>query len=422
MTEDGSDRAGVALHRQAQNAAGELARMGIDPTAVGLPPSRHDGDVPTRIRGVAPFPAATPVSPAQSATAQPMFGGLPTRPDPAPPPTPPPAPAPVPPAEPPPAYGTMVSRPMNPAALAGTDGTYRMVREIAATPDRGGTVPSGWRRVARAASLGLIGLDGAAAAHRERALLADLQTRQHRPRSVAFLSSKGGVGVTTTAAGVALTLAAIRRDRTVLVDVRTGTDSLGRRLVGRPAPSITELSGPGAEAPLAAGAYLSIVDGATWHAPVGRGELLNLLADLRDSHPFTILDGGNDSGDATHAAVGRADQIVLVTSASADAVDATRLALGRIYQTHPMSLERLVIAVVCLSPRSYRRTARALRSSLGTQRASLVPVPYDRRLARGGRIELDAVQPATRESYLAIAASIANPPRNHPATAIRRQP
>jgi MinD-like ATPase involved in chromosome partitioning or flagellar assembly len=307
----------------------------------------------------------------------------------------------------------MLSRPLNPAALAGPDGTYRAAQEITVQPGHGTATPSGWRRTARAVSFGLIALDGAATAQRERRLLSDLQARQRQPRMVAFVSSKGGVGVSATAAGVALTLATIRRDRTVLVDVRTGTESLGRRLVGRSAPSVAELTGSGSQplaTPLPATAHLDLVDGAPWHAPLGRGELLNLLEDLRDGYPFTVLDAGNDTGDATHAAVGRADQIVLVTSANADAVDATRLALGRIYQTHPMSLARLLIAIVCLSPRSYRHTARALRRTLGARPASLLPVPYDRRLARGERLQLDALQPATREAYLAIAASIATPP------------
>ncbi|WP_203963336.1 MinD/ParA family ATP-binding protein [Actinocatenispora thailandica] len=307
----------------------------------------------------------------------------------------------------------MLSRPLNPAALAVPDGTYRAAREIAAAPGPGVAVPAAWRRAVRAASFGLVTLDGAAAVQRERRLLAGLQARQRQPRMVAFVSSKGGVGVTATAAGVALTLAAIRGDRTVLVDVRTGTESLGRRLAGRPAPSVADLAGGDGQplgTPLPATSRLYLVDGAAWHAPVSRGELMNLLGDLRDGYPFTILDGGNDASDATQAAVGRADQVVLVTSATPDAVDATRLALGRIYQTHPMNLERLVIAIVCLTARSYRQTARALRRKLDARPAALLPVPYDRRLARGERIDLDAVRPATREAYLTIAASITTPP------------
>jgi MinD-like ATPase involved in chromosome partitioning or flagellar assembly len=270
----------------------------------------------------------------------------------------------------------------------------------------------GWRAAVRAATRGLVAPAAAPAVERERGLVARVRQRRPEPRVIAFLAGKGGVGTSTTVAGVALTLASLRGDRTALVSARSGTGSLGRRLRGAPAPPVPALAGtgPGA-APLWAHERLAVVDGSPWHTPTPPAALVRLLGLLRDQHPHTLVDVGNDLGEPAEVALRRADQVVLVTAASRDAVAATRTALSRVHQVDPFRLATVVVAVVCLSERQHRRTARGLQAQLGLRPARVVPVGFDPWLAGGDRIEPARLRPATRQAYLELAGLVVEPGR-----------
>ncbi|MGH3682082.1 MAG: hypothetical protein ACRDT2_17740, partial [Natronosporangium sp.] len=252
----------------------------------------------------------------------------------------------------------------------------------------------------------------AAAVEQERALVARVRIRRPEPRVIAFLSGKGGVGTSTAAAGVALTLASLRGDTTALVSARSGAGSLGQRLLGQPAPPVPALvDGEPPPPPLWVHDHLAVVDGSPWHSPTPRDSLLKLLEQLRGQHPLTIVDVGNDLAEPAEAALGRADQIVLVTGASQDALAATRTALSRVHQIDPFRLGTVVVALTCLSERQYRRTARRLRAELGLQSARVVPIGFDPWLAAGDRIDPARMRVATRAAYLQIAGMVADPGR-----------
>jgi MinD-like ATPase involved in chromosome partitioning or flagellar assembly len=262
----------------------------------------------------------------------------------------------------------------------------------------------------RAVTLGLVEPGAAAAVAYERQLVARARVRRPEPRVVAFVAGKGGVGTTTTAAGVALTLATLRNDTLALISARTGGDSLGQRLLGRPAALV---AAPGGAEPLPEPLWvhgnLAVIDAAPWHSPAPRGRLVRLLTDLRGQHPITLVDVGNDLADAAQGALGRADQVVLVTSASQDAVAATRIALSRVHQVDPFRLATVVVALTCLSERQYRRTARQLRAELGMRGPRIVPIGFDPWLAAGERIDPTRLRAATREAYLRLAGLVVEP-------------
>lgn len=378
--------------RAAQEGADELARMGIDPRALGLtPPATGQAPPPGAPAGPERAPADPPArSPGPGAR---PAGSPPSRP-----------PGPVPPAPPPGPVGPAPSPPQRvggpPAAWSGLE---RLVAAPSAAP------PAGWRHRLRAAALGVLQPGAAAAVQREQELVARARARCPEPRAVAFLAGKGGVGTTTTAAGVALTLATLRPDPVALVCARSGTGSIGHRLAGAPAPAVASLVSGAATQPAWAHDRLAVVDGAPWHSPLRQEELLRLLAGLRTRHPLTLLDIGNDLAEAAQAALRRCDQVVLVTTASQDAVEATRIALSRVHQADPFRLGTVVVALTSLHPRQFRHTARRLRLALGPGSARLVPVPYDPALATGHPLDLARARPATREAYLRIAGLIAEP-------------
>lgn len=458
MVEDDDDRERQeSTRRAAQGAAAELSRMGIDPRALGLdavspppppapppggvtipapPPGRRDlgpsaglyqsgNGAGGQVRAVARVAPADPT--VVRAADRPTLG------------TPPPAagsaagPAvmPVPVAQP------TVARPASPdgvyrsgqtsalhrsveapnaPARAGSTAPVRAVDALASRPTVPST-PAGLRSLARAAALGLVQPNGANALRREKSMVARTQTGQRGHRSVVFLAGKGGVGTSTAAAAVGSVLTALRRDRVALVDIRAGAGSLGRRVARRPAPMLSDLVQArqrGARIdPLWLPTGLGVVDGAPWHSPVGRGELLQLLDDLQENNAFTLLDVGNDTGDAAYGALGRCDQVVVVTPADENAVDATRVALGRVYQLDPRKVDAAMIAVVCLSKRAQRSTVRTVHRGVGLRDDRLVVVPYDPALDGGSTVEISELRNATRQAFLTLAAAVADPARGN---------
>jgi MinD-like ATPase involved in chromosome partitioning or flagellar assembly len=288
------------------------------------------------------------------------------------------------------------------------DGFLRRVAEVSDGP----RLPA-WRRGLRALGLGLTAPSAAAAMDRERALVARVRTRRSAPRLAAVVAGKGGVGTTTVAAGVALTLASLRHDTTTLLDPRHGTGSLGRRLAGQPAPTVTQLADcrpglPGPD-PLRVRGVLGVVDGAPWHSPASLAELAAVLDRLRDEFGFAVVDVGNDVSEVADSVLLRADQVVVVTTAAQDAVESTRVTLLRVRQVEPRLVGTAVVAIACLTAGQYRRTARRLRVDLGLPGQRIVAVPYDPVLAAGGPLEPGRLRPASREALLRLAGFLADP-------------
>lgn len=371
---EGSDQ----RRRAAQASADELARMGIDPGALGLGPATPSAGSPPHPEAPPhPAPLVNPVPDGAAAPLVPPDGSAPQPPD-------------------------AAARPA-PAPSAAAWVTLARIAEPAPQP------PPDWRHHLRATALGVLQPGAASAVEREQDLVAQVRTRRPEPRTVAFLAGKGGVGTTTTAAAVALTLATLRSDSVALVSARSGTGSLGHRLAGAPAPAVASLASGQATQLGRAHDRLAVVDGSPWYSPTRAQELRRLLSELRVGHPLTLVDVGNDLGEAAQTGLTDADQVVVVTTASHDAVDATRVALSRVHQADPFRLSTVVVALTSLHPRQSRRTARRLRLALGPVSPLLVPVPYDPALATGHPLELGHARPATREAYLRLAGLVAAP-------------
>ena len=102
-----------------------------------------------------------------------------------------------------------------------------------------------------------------------------------------------------------------------------------------------------------------------------------------------------------------ADQVVVVTTPSADAVDSARLALARSARDSA-SLSPPIFAIV--SRRRLRRSVlHRLQTQLDAGLARAVLVPHDRDLASVGRIATDMLRPQTRHAYMTLAALVAGP-------------
>ena len=398
--EDAAEREAARRRSLAQNAAGDLARMGIDPRALGL-------------QGP-PGPSAPPPRPAEAHRAEPGRAGagwrdadssgvpanvVPLRPERR--------------SEPAlPASGTSAAWAPTPPPLAGPEGGEIETRAVPlefllGREPRREHPRSSTGALARAVTFGMLTPDAADAADREREMVNRVRSRQTEPRVVVFLSGKGGVGTTSVAVGVGCVLAALRDDATTLVSLRPGTPSLGLALAGTAAPTARELVRTDVEvAPLKLNNGLLVVDGPRWGTPVRRADVSPIVDRLGQTSAFTLVDVGNDASEAGHSVLSRADQVVIVSGSGADGIDGARVAAERAAEIDPYFLDSAVYVVVCSRESALRTVVKAMRETMPSG-ARVVAVPPEETLAEGAAFDPSRVSVATRLAMIDVAGLVA---------------
>lgn len=277
-----------------------------------------------------------------------------------------------------------------------------LARTAAAKP-----APNTSGRWVKAVTFGLVTPDAAETLGSERMLVGALRTRQNDRRVVAFNAGKGGVGTTTVAMGVATAFAALREDPTVLVDAHSGTASLGQMLGVPAALTGRDLVADAEAGPTIVPGGLRVVDGSGWGTPLRRADVPPLLDRLGRDHTFTLVDVGNDPGEAAYAALARSDQTVIVTCAGAWGLSSARVAAARLRDVDTFAIDRAIYVVVCTNDESYRKVHREVMQRLAQGPVRAVVVPPDPELAAGQPFDPSRVRPATREAMLEVAAAIA---------------
>lgn len=351
----------VLRRRRAQDAAGDLERMGIDPRSLGL------GEMPAReaaAEGPDHGASVVQLRPDQSQVSAPVRQS-----EPAPPPDP--------------------ATPQSPS---------RSFLALTAPPPVRET-----SRFIRLVARGLTTPDAAVAAQDERTIVEAARHRQTDRRIVAFVAGKGGVGCTTLAVGVGTTFMALREDRSVVVDVQAGAPTL-TELYGAAGPmSITALPHDAQPVvPPTAPSGLAMVSGGTWDETVTRGDVAGVLDRLGTDHTFNLLDVGDDAGEGGHAALARADQAVVVSGPGHAGAAALAEALLRVRTVNPSLVARVVQVIVCPHEESFRETSR--RNPAGS---GVVVVPPDPYLLGGNVYDAHSVSAATRQAVLRVAAAVA---------------
>lgn len=352
----------VRRRQKAQGAAADLLRMGIDPRSLGLTedePPQQAGKPPAGPSSVVPLrPGIDPLGPKPDVPRTPAVE--PGRPGPT----------------------TRGKAMPAPAPVARTEAA-RLLRSVA----RGLTIP-----------------DSAAAMQDERSLVEAVRSRQTDRRVVAFVAGKGGVGCTTVAAGVGQTMAALREDHSVLIDIQAGALSLGRLLGGDEVASGSALlAHRKAVDPPRLRSGLGVVDAPDWEEPLGRRDVARLLELLGGAHVFTLFDVGDDVGDGAHSVLARADRIVAVTGPGSLGAEALARVHERIGFVNPVAVRAVVNVVVCPHDDAYRQTQREIASA----GPSFVVVPPERALAAGAPFDPATVGAGTRQAILRVAAGVA---------------
>src|SRR5262245_99557 len=422
--QDGPTEEALEARRRAsaQDAAGDLARMGVDPRLLGLDPVSTP---PSPAGPPNQPPAASPPAPSPDGSDGSAPGGesapsnhgavVPLRPEfaaPAPGHGGPQQPAPTmsPALGPPPGqYFSPHNEPAPPPPMAEQprSATSGPVESLLARTASGKAAPSTSGRWVKAVTFGLMTPDAAETVGSERMLVGALRTRQNDRRVVAFNAGKGGVGTTTVALGVATAFAALREDPTVLVDAHSGTASLGQMLGVPAALSGRDLVADTDAEPTTVPGGLRVVDGCGWGTPLRRADVPPLLDRLGRDHAFTLVDVGNDPGEAAYAALARSDQTVIVTCAGAWGLSSARVAAARLRDVDTFAIDRAIYVVVCTNDEAYRKVHREVMQQLAQGPVRAVVVPPDPELAAGQPFDPSRVRPATREAMLEVAAAIA---------------
>lgn len=322
----------------------------------------------------------------------------------------PPSPAPVP-------RPAMVNAPQAPAPPAGPQ-EFRDEQFIRRS-SRG--AKQGWRKWLRDLTGGTVDLAPSKAEVDGTATLARVRAPVDGCRRIAVLSRKGGVGKTSVTLGLGHTFATLRPDRVVALDANPDAGTLGYRIEGASARTLTDL--------------LNDADHITRYSDVRRytsqaQSRLEVMAsddDPRITRAFGELEYEaavevlerhynllfTDTGtDITHSVMqgilAAADQVVVVAAPSLDGARAASKTFDWLEQNgHGYLVRGAVVAVNGVRRRQLVDLQRVAEHFGGRCRAVL-PLPWDRHLEAGAELSLDDLQPATRSAYVQLAAAIAD--------------
>ena len=280
---------------------------------------------------------------------------------------------------------------------------------------------NGWRRWLHDLTGGAVNVAPSKAEVDGVATLARVRTPVDGCRRIAVLSRKGGVGKTSVTLGLGHTFAMLRPDRVVALDANPDAGTLGYRIEGASARTLTDL--------------LNDAEHITRYSDVRRytsqaQSRLEVMAsddDPRITRAFGELEYEaavevlerhynllfTDTGtDITHSVMqgilAAADQVVVVAAPSLDGARAASKTFDWMEQNgHGYLVRGAVVAVNGVRRRQLVDLQRVAEHFGGRCRAVL-PLPWDRHLEAGAELSLDDLQPATRAAYTQLAAAIAD--------------
>ncbi|CAN5248238.1 N/A [soil metagenome] len=292
--------------------------------------------------------------------------------------------------------------------------------ETAWVEDRNPAPTHGWRRTLWRLTGGRYAPAPSADEQRGRALLEATRRPFGGARTIAVVSTKGGVGKTTTALNLGHTLAAIRGDRVVALDANPDAGSLGYRVRRETQATAADLLAfPHEITSYAqirsftsqASSRLEVIasdDDPRLTRRLGRREYERLLTLLRRQYNLILADCGTGILDsATRGVVQSADQLVVVTGPSVDAARAVTYLLAWLRE-HGMAkkVQRAVVVVNGVRPGRRPVDVERVTDHFRQLVRDVVVLPWDAELSNGAAVELEWLDSATRQAYLGLAATL----------------
>jgi len=279
---------------------------------------------------------------------------------------------------------------------------------------------SGWRRTLHDLTGGRVNPGPGAAELARAALLARIRSPLPGSHRVAVMSVKRGVGKTTVAACLGLTLAEHRGDRAVVLDANPDAGTLADRLTGDPRVTVRDL--------------LDDLDGVTTWTDVSRytslaGRLQVLSSEQdpasgeafrRDEYErvcdllgryFNIVVTDSGTGlvhSAMEGTLARADSVVVVGAPTVDGAGRAGRTLDWLAAHGHGALARDAVVVLSCDRQSAEVDTGRIVEHFADRVRGVVQVPHDPHLATGGRIDATRLRPATAVAFLELGALVAD--------------
>ncbi|HEU4360166.1 MAG TPA: MinD/ParA family protein [Mycobacterium sp.] len=251
-----------------------------------------------------------------------------------------------------------------------------------------------------------------------------LRDRVRRPVETVFpvvvFNLKGGVGTTTVVEALGSTFADVRGGRVIAVDLdsRDLADKHGRRnplgmfdLVADGA--VTEYLDVRAHTYLNTSGLevLGVGDDTHESRQVERGDFAKVFERLRHHYSVVLTDAGNTlKSGVLPAALRRSSAVVVVSSASVDALQRTRTTLGWLRTNgYQRLLGSMVLAINHIEAGKPDAAANSELAKISRQfpKARVIALPFDPHLAEGRGIILERLSKESRRRYLEMAAALA---------------
>lgn len=303
----------------------------------------------------------------------------------------------------------------------------------------------GWRRAVSAMTFGAVrpGLSAAEIAEAEQ--LRQIRTPIRGCHRIGVVSLKGGIGKTTTAAGLGLALATSRGDGVIAVDANPDAGTLADRLVGSPPGPYSGAEWVGAHVRARDDVWIAPRSVRDLLAAVGADEIgsatdvmryvsiagrLHVLASEQDPETseafsaheyrttaevisafYSVMLTDTGTGLLHSAMAGMlsvANSLVIIAAPSVDGASRAAKTLDWLDAHHYGHLvARAVVAVSHTRPKAQNVDVSVLDRHFGARCRAVVHIPYDPHLVAGAVIRWEEMAPPTRAAFLKLAAAVA---------------
>jgi MinD-like ATPase involved in chromosome partitioning or flagellar assembly len=280
----------------------------------------------------------------------------------------------------------------------------------------------GWRKWLYLASFKLINVgESPKVIHRD-ALIAEAQRPLRTCHRIAVLSLKGGVGKTTVTATLGATLASVRGDRVIAVDANPDRGTLSQKVPLETPATVRHLlrDAEGVAAYSDVRAYTSQGESrlevlASESDPAvseafSSDDYTRTLEVLERFYSLVLTDCGTGLMHSAMAAVlAKADALIVVSSGSVDGARSASATLDWLDAHGHQELVRNSVAVInAVRPRSGSKVDMTKVVDHFNRRCrAVLQLPFDPHLEEGAEINLEQLEPATREALMELAAVVA---------------
>ncbi|KQY46078.1 chromosome partitioning protein [Cellulomonas sp. Root137] len=293
----------------------------------------------------------------------------------------------------------------------------------------GGPAEHGWQAGIRRLTFGGISPGPGRVERRRRIAATSVRRTLDGPKTIVVINPKGGAHKTTATMMLAATFGLQRGGYTLAWDNNETRGTLGWRsshadhtrtavdlLNALPALGtegtvrIGDLDGFVRTQPSEQFDVLASDENSASASSVDADSFSSLHQVLSRFYRVLVIDTGNNMRASNwQAAVGAADQIVVVSTVREDTAQSAAWALDALRATgHDEAVRRAVTVLSAPEPKVDKDLQKRLRSHFGALTRAVLDVPHDKALVAGGPIDYDALSTTTRDAWLRVTAVVAD--------------